>query len=735
MKRYRYGRLAFAASSLLLFASAAQAELSSAKHPREVLLEARKLIAASEFSNAVQNLSNLIPSTTKALYIAKARWYKGQALCGLGDYPAALEEFRSAVAANALCESQMFELRLDLMRTEAKTGNSLRARELCAEIQNLYFCEHSPMFTDPKHFLSPDKARLLFARALSGSGMKDESLQYALAAAGPSNREQRLAALFAARALDGEGKFANAITLLAAASAPSTNDVGAETSKIYRELARINLRSGRNEMALQWIEAGNRRLTNTALLAGYRYDAARLLRDYSVPSWKPIMEDIALSDAKSTRVGALEYLRACAGDTNDWRNAERFSRRLISLPERKPAQFVEDYLCLARTLHAQKKDTSAVVASLSAYLPKARPEDDDLLMRIGKTMESLGRDDVAELAYRKVNSFDLNNRSARLAHRRLADVLRRTQRGNEALGEYWNFIDRSHQAGDRRQAIEGLVALSASANTVAGGKFNNLDVIIDGDAARIEDDKTLCDLALFLKNRDRHDLAVKCVENACRIAGLHASRATATARAESEQRIVRRMVELGLYTQAVARAQSVPGEVLNHASVSLETRLDLSYYRARAMYRAGDKEDALKVFDDILAATSSDDRLRAAYAAAIGTDLYLDNPARALEIFRIAAVNGGGPHAALANLYLAADDIEHKRLADAEKRIRAVTTISSPTAEVEWQRRIYWSALFVRGVLAQQRGDSKGAMLMDEAKQSALVWDIFLQIANSRMGI
>ena len=331
------------------------------------------------------------------------------------------------------------------------------------------------------------------------------------------------------------------------------------------------------------------------------------------------MEEMAFSEEKGFRIGALEKLISTAKRNKQWGDVERYFQQMVILEERRGAKIVEDYLGLMESLQMQEKSIAGLMTSLTAFAETAQAKDIPALYRFGKEFSAAGEEQQALSFYEKILQFEEQDKWSFNTLSQVADILFRM--GDIEGEREYNLKSFNEGAllGYSEQSIHSAIKILDS---LTDSRNSHLKFKMEEGVAEqlhsIDDPASLSRLVVFFQNRNLSKWANESLDRMSRLLAELPDKVSLAEKVEYEKMYMDRLLEMGFFTKMVSRYEYLVGNgTINQSRYNREVT-DLEFNYALSLYKDGNESKALDVFNELIQKTQNDVEAYPYYAVALG---------------------------------------------------------------------------------------------------------------------
>jgi outer membrane protein assembly factor BamD (BamD/ComL family) len=500
-----------------------------------------------------------------------------------------------------------------------------------------------------------------------------------------------------------------------------------EQTEAYAGLLDLLMLQKQDDLVTQWVRHGQSQFAGGDLELVFLKRVGATLKRRNQPLWKELDQQIVdlSSSSPGNTLNALRRLASNARKFGRWAEAETNYAAICALSLGSAEDTVNSYLFLAESQAKQGRDFTPTLQVLQSNATAFAQSSDReyATYRTAKFYEEQGSLDAAATDYQTLVSSSSTSTWAAAALHQLGSLKEKQGDLQGALQLYLQYPQRFPQ--NKRLAVQSY-ASALNVATALGDTNSAAQLVgaIANSVAAIQDYNAQLNLAFYFQKRGKQQIAESYLESALPLARSALGLAPdLEARSLIHFRVLRRLFDFAQYQRMVDYFTANANDIESTASTIHDYQLQCRCYNTMALMSTGHRQQALDELHELLDQAQANRELEGKFIEILA--LYSDNAAAA-ELFEWAAqkypthqwVNIG-------RLQLAIQKFNSGDYPGAQKLADDVTNSLSENLRMEWIRKMYWSAVYLRGCCLQAQGDSSQGNVL---KQSALTKEPHLNI-------
>ncbi len=493
-----------------------------------------------------------------------------------------------------------------------------------------------------------------------------------------------------------------------------------EQASAYAGLLNVLMVQQHGDQAAQWVQNGQAQFTGAGdLQLAFLQDAEMILKRRNHPLWRELDQQIVdLFPAKvDSRLQALRELASNARKFQRWAEAETNYSALCAMTLPTARETVDTWFLLAECQAKQGEDVTATLTNLTAVCAGfADVEDCDYgTYRLAKFYEEQGSNDLASATCAALASGGSASSWAAAALHELGTLKEKQGDLLGALQLYLEYPQRFPQ--DEHFVIESYSSALNVADAL--GDSNSASLVygtITNNAAAIQDYKVMLNLSYYFKTQRNQQLAQSFLEGGiARAQQALASTSDPARRSLIHYWVLGRMASFNQWHRMLnylaANTAEFPG--LTTDPISDDNHLQCYASMAIALSGVGKPQEATALLAELLTRAEGNAQLEGKFGEDLALLSQSSNTDSANQLFAwVTQKYPSHPWANIGRLTFAIQAFNTKDYAGALKLTEDITNALPEKNWMEWVRRTYWSAVYLRGCCLQAQGQlQQGAAL------------------------
>ena len=498
----------------------------------------------------------------------------------------------------------------------------------------------------------------------------------------------------------------------------------AKNSEVNFRAVELLLETEKLKEAIDQSEKGALLIRKKKALARYYLQLGKLFSEYDFTMRNQFLEKGAFLGQSRASIEALDLLAQHAFEQRQFEKVRQYRERLMNVPDRPFQDRVHDLaLYIWCQHHVQGGLNQRDIEQVKEYADRAEELNNaTALFALAKAFLSIDDLSTATQLYMKVTRLTLQD-STKWAYLKLAQISDRQGEYKAAMEFFVNHIEQCLNEEDYAAAVKGLVQLlqSTSAQKLSPDQMpNDLIKVAKESVGKMENVEGLLWLHPFFRNNGREDLAALSLQQAMQVADerdLDELRSVPQ-KLREEHALMRKLFQQRWYDKLIERAEDLTPDVLERDGVRLNDYAMVKVHYIAGLLHFGRFNEADQVRQEILELAKEDPETFARAALYIG-EKYETKDRRLLYSLMEQAVTQGGDSfpAAKARLWLISRDVGLLNITSATGHLEVLNARLRHDDEDAGERKAYWTAEYLKGVLLQGQGDAAGVKMKEEARR------------------
>jgi tetratricopeptide (TPR) repeat protein len=491
-----------------------------------------------------------------------------------------------------------------------------------------------------------------------------------------------------------------------------------EQPAAYAHLLELLMLRKQDDLVEQWVRHGQNKFEGAGgLELDFLRETAKTLKRRNHPLWNELDQQIVdlTPEGKRGRLPALRELASNARKFGRYVEAETNYAAICAMPLKSAEETVNAHLMLAEVQAKQNKDITPTLQLLQSKAAAFTNSVDReyATYRLAKFYEEQGNLASAGATYQSLASSASTSTWAAASLHQLAALKEKQGDLQTALQLYRQYPQRFPT-----NARTGLQALGRALNAaeMLGDRTSSEQIAatLTNRASAMQDYNVHLHLAFYFRKRGQIELATGFLNSGIALAVSTLQRTLGPLRrCEIHFYVLQRLSDFNRPQQVIDYFEAHSADFAPTDAAESEAALSCLYFKAMALYALGQRDEAIAEFGPLLRQVENNPKLEAVISGGFGLLLQVTDRQRAASLFEMVAERfPTHPWSNIGRLEVAKRQLKEGKFADALALADKVIASSTSKGKMEWERKVYWRAVYLRGSCLMQQGQSLDAEIL-----------------------